>query len=81
LAQNLLALSSAEVGDASFEQVDLERIAADAYDRYLPLALEKGLTLELDGPRRSSRRRALDRSGAQEPHVQRAAGHQQAAAS
>jgi two-component system, OmpR family, sensor kinase len=49
LAQNLLALSSAEVGDASFEQVDLERIAADAYDRYLPLALEKGLTLELDG--------------------------------
>ncbi len=48
LAQNLLALSSAEVGDASFEQVDLEQIAADAYDRYLPLALEKGLTLELE---------------------------------
>ncbi len=48
LAQNLLALSSAEVGDASFEQVDLERIAADAYDRFLPLALEKGLVLELD---------------------------------
>ncbi len=48
LAQNLLALSSAEVGDASLEQVDLERIAADAYDRFLPLALEKGLTLELD---------------------------------
>jgi two-component system, OmpR family, sensor kinase len=48
LAQNLLALSSAEAGDASFESVDLERVAADAYDRYLPLALEKGLTLDLD---------------------------------
>ena len=48
LAQNLLALSSAEAGDASLEQVDLEGLAADAYDRYLPLALEKGLSLELD---------------------------------
>jgi len=48
LAQNLLALSSAEAGDAVLERVDLERLAADAYDRYLPLALEKGLVLELD---------------------------------
>jgi two-component system, OmpR family, sensor kinase len=48
LAQNLLALSSAEAGDATLERVDLERVAADAYDRYLPLALEKGLVLELD---------------------------------
>jgi len=48
LAQNLLALSSAEAGDAALERVDLERLAADAYDRYLPLALEKGLLLELD---------------------------------
>jgi two-component system, OmpR family, sensor kinase len=48
LAQNLLALSSAEAGDAHLERVDLERIAADAYDRYLPLALEKGLSLELE---------------------------------
>ena len=49
LAQNLLALSSAEAGDASFEQVDLEGLAADAYDRYLPLALEKGVRLDLEG--------------------------------
>jgi two-component system, OmpR family, sensor kinase len=48
LAQNLLALSSAEAGDATLERIDLERIAADGYDRYLPLALEKGVTLELD---------------------------------
>lgn len=48
LAQNLLALSSAEAGDANLEHVDLETIAADAYDRYLPLALEKGLVLEVD---------------------------------
>jgi two-component system, OmpR family, sensor kinase len=48
LAQNLLALSSAEAGDPALERVDLERIAADAYDRYLPLALEKGLSLEID---------------------------------
>lgn len=48
LAQNLLALSSAEAGDAALERIDLERIAAEAYDRYLPLALEKGLVLEVD---------------------------------
>jgi two-component system, OmpR family, sensor kinase len=48
LAQNLLALSSAEAGDAALERIDLERIASDAYDRYLPLALEKGLVLEVD---------------------------------
>jgi two-component system, OmpR family, sensor kinase len=48
LAQNLLALSTAEVGDASIQTVDLERLAADAYDRFLPLALERGVALELD---------------------------------
>lgn len=48
LAQNLLALSSAEAGDAGLERLDLEDVAADAYDRYLPLALEGGLTLDLD---------------------------------
>ena len=48
LAQNLLALSSAEAGDATLERADLEQLAAEAYDRYLPLALEKGLALELD---------------------------------
>jgi two-component system, OmpR family, sensor kinase len=48
LSQNLLALSSAEAGETSLEPVDLERLAADAYDRYLPLTLEKGLTLDLD---------------------------------
>jgi len=48
LAQNLLALSTAEVGDANVQSLDLERLAADAYDRFLPLALERGVTLELD---------------------------------
>ncbi|MBW6454410.1 MAG: HAMP domain-containing histidine kinase [Trueperaceae bacterium] len=48
LAQNLLALSSAEAGDATLERTDLEQLAAEAYDRFLPLALEKGLALELD---------------------------------
>ena len=48
LAQNLLALSSAQAGDTAVEPVDLARIAGDAYDRFLPLALERGLTLDLD---------------------------------
>jgi two-component system, OmpR family, sensor kinase len=48
LAQNLLALSTAQAGDARVEALDLERIAGDAYDRYLPLALERGLTLTLE---------------------------------
>jgi len=48
LAQNLLALSTAEVGDASIQAIDLERLAADAYDRFLPLALERGVSLELE---------------------------------
>jgi len=48
LAQNLLALSTAEVGDANVQSIDLERLAADAYDRFLPLALERGVMLELD---------------------------------
>jgi two-component system, OmpR family, sensor kinase len=48
LAQNLLALSSAEAGDAVLERVDLEQLAVDAYDRFLPLALEKGLVLDVE---------------------------------
>lgn len=48
LAQNLLALSSAQAGDTAVEPVDVARIAGDAYDRFLPLALERGLTLDLD---------------------------------
>ena len=48
LAQNLLALSTAEVGDARLQRLDLERVTADAYDRFLPLALQQGLTLELE---------------------------------
>jgi two-component system, OmpR family, sensor kinase len=47
LAQNLLALSTAEAGDAAWERLDLERVAADAYDRFLPLAMERGLRLSL----------------------------------
>ena len=47
LAQNLLALSSAQAGDTAVEPVDVARIAGDAYDRFLPLALERGLTLDL----------------------------------
>lgn len=49
LAQNLLALSTAEVGDANVQPLDLGGVAADAYDRFLPLALERGVSLELDG--------------------------------
>jgi len=49
LAQNLLALSTAEVGDANLQALDLGRIASDAYDRFLPLALERGVSLECDG--------------------------------
>jgi len=45
LAQNLLALSRAEAGDARFEEVDLFTIVADAYDRFQPLALERGVEL------------------------------------
>lgn len=48
LAQNLLALSTAEVGDARPQRLDLDRLAADAYDRFLPLALQQGLTLDLE---------------------------------
>ncbi len=48
LAQNLLALSSAEAGDVRTAELDLERLAADAYDRFLPLALERGLMLDLE---------------------------------
>ena len=48
LAQNLLALSRAEGGEVRFEMLRLDELAAAAYDRFLPLALEKGLELELD---------------------------------
>jgi two-component system OmpR family sensor kinase len=48
LAQNLLALSRAEGGGVRFEQVRLEELAAAAYDRFQPLALEKGLELVLE---------------------------------
>lgn len=47
LAQNLLALSRAEAGEARFQPLDLEDLAAAAYDRFQPLALEKGLELTL----------------------------------
>lgn len=48
LAQNLLALSRAEASDLRAEAVDLSNLAADAYDRFKPLTLEKGLELYLD---------------------------------
>jgi two-component system, OmpR family, sensor kinase len=48
LAQNLLALSTAQAGETELETVDLAHVAGEAYDRFLPLALEKGLTLDLD---------------------------------
>lgn len=49
LAQNLLALSRAEVGEMREETLDLNELAANAYDRFQPLALEQGLELKLDG--------------------------------
>jgi two-component system, OmpR family, sensor kinase len=48
LAQNLLALSRAEVGEVRIERVDLSELAATAYDRFQPLALEQGLELKLE---------------------------------
>ena len=48
LAQNLLALSRAEGGEIRLESLQLDELAAAAYDRFLPLALEKGLELELE---------------------------------
>lgn len=48
LAQNLLALSRAEAQDLHADTIDLADVAAAAYDRFQPLALEKSLTMELD---------------------------------
>lgn len=48
LAQNLLALSRAESADVRRDSVDLASIAAAAYDRFQPLAVEKGLALSLE---------------------------------
>ncbi|MEX2534250.1 MAG: HAMP domain-containing sensor histidine kinase [Trueperaceae bacterium] len=48
LAQNLLALSRAEGGEVRFEMLQLDELAAVAYDRFQPLALEKGLELSLE---------------------------------
>ena len=47
-AQNLLALSRASSGGVRLQDVDLEQIVEDAYDRLQPLAQEKGLDLRLD---------------------------------
>lgn len=48
LAQNLLALSRAEAGDARSESIDLADLVAEAFDRFQPLALEHGVELELE---------------------------------
>lgn len=48
LAQNFLALSRAEAGEVRATAIDLSDIAADAYDRFQPLALTKGLELKLN---------------------------------
>lgn len=48
LAQNLLALSRAEGGETRREPLGLERLAEAAYDRFQPLALEKGFELTLE---------------------------------
>lgn len=48
LAQNLLTLSRAEAGDVRREAVDLAALAATAYDRFQPLAVEKNLNLCLE---------------------------------
>jgi two-component system OmpR family sensor kinase len=48
LAQNLLALSRAEGGEVRHERLRLDELAAAAYDRFQPLALERGLELILD---------------------------------
>lgn len=48
LAQNLLALSRAESDDVRRDSVDLATVAAAAYDRFQPLAVERGLELTLE---------------------------------
>ena len=47
-AQNLLALSRAEAGEVRAEDLDLADLAALAYDRFQPLALEGGKELRLE---------------------------------
>lgn len=47
LAQNLLALSRAEAAELHVDTVDLADLAAAAYDRFLPLAVAKGIGLEV----------------------------------
>lgn len=49
LAQNLLALSRSGMGETRPKPLDLEDIAADAYDRFQPLAAEGSLELRLEG--------------------------------
>lgn len=48
LAQNLLALSRAESGEIRKQDVDLADLVSEAFDRFQPLALERGMELELD---------------------------------
>lgn len=48
LAQNLLALSRAEGEGMRVDELELAGLAAAAYDRFLPLALERGLELTLN---------------------------------
>lgn len=55
MAQNLLALSRAEAAEVHADTVDLADIAAASYDRFQPLALEKGVELELAGARAIAR--------------------------
>ena len=48
MSQNLLALSRAEAADFNLGSVDLATIAAASYDRFQPLALERGIELLLE---------------------------------
>lgn len=48
LAQNLLALSRAEAGEVRGQPLDLADLASEAFDRFQPLALERGLELDLE---------------------------------
>ncbi|MCX7600384.1 MAG: HAMP domain-containing histidine kinase [Meiothermus sp.] len=48
LAQNLLALSRAESGGVRGQPLDLADLVSEAFDRFQPLALERGLELGLE---------------------------------
>jgi signal transduction histidine kinase len=48
LAQNLLALSRAEAGEVRPQALDLADLLREAYDRFQPLALERGFDLRLE---------------------------------